>query len=118
MEMFVWVITGVFLVVMVTSMVRARHVTHQFERYLKENHRQHWDRIYQDQLIGKALLWPFMRGTPVDFAWKSSENFGDPKITDLRRKLKGNIISMFVSMIAVGGWFLIASLVLSSLYKK
>lgn len=109
---------AIFLAVMIGSMARAKYVTVQFERYLKENHREHWERIYRDRLIRKALLWPLMRGTPVDFAWKSQENFGDPKVTDLRRKLRESIIGMFASMVAVGGWFFIAAIVLSRVHQR
>ncbi len=49
-----------------------------------------------------------MKGTPVDFVWKSKEDFGDPKITELRRKTHMIFWGTIASWIAFGAWFLIS----------
>src|SRR5439155_27229963 len=84
METLIWIGSAVFVIVAIAGAGRAMYLNRQFQRHLKEHHYEHWQRIYQEQLMKKALLWPFMRDTPVDFVWKSKETFGDPRITDLR----------------------------------
>ncbi len=112
METFVWVGTGVLLLLVVVNMVRALSVSRAFERYLRENHRAQWERIYRHQWMKKALLWPVMRNTPVDFGWKSQENFGDPRITELRGEIRRRFLGTIVSMIATFAWFGVGALVL------
>ena len=49
-----------------------------------------------------------MKGTAVDFLWKSKEDFGDAKITELRRKIHMSVLGTIASWIAFGAWFLIS----------
>ena len=107
-EIFIWITRGVLLVGAIANVFRAAQLNQQFQRYLAENHRDHWERIYQEDFIKKSLLWPFMKGTPVDFLWKSKEDFGDPKITELRRKIHMSFWGTIASWIAFGAWFLIS----------
>ncbi|MFQ5538902.1 MAG: hypothetical protein ACE5FB_00750, partial [Candidatus Binatia bacterium] len=92
----------------IANVFRTMQLNRQFQKYLAENHRDHWESIYQEDLIKKSLLWPFMKGTPVDFVWKSKENFGDPKITELRRTIQMSFWGTIASWIAFGAWFLIS----------
>lgn len=99
---------GVFLAVGIASAVRTMRLNRRFQRYIAENHREHWERIYQEHIVKKAFWWPFMRDTPVDFLWKSKENFGDPMVTDLRRQIQMSFWGTVASWIAMGAWFLIS----------
>lgn len=102
--------------VAIYHMVRNQYAAHQLWRYLEEHHREQWERLFYHQQIKKALLWPFMRGTPVDFLWKSDENFGDPHVSELRRKVQQTFKIAIASLIAPAVWFLIGALVLAAVY--
>ena len=107
-EIFIWITRGVLLVGAIANVFRAAQLNQQFQRYLAENHRDHWEKIYQEDFIKKSLLWPLMKGTAVDFLWKSKEDFGDAKITELRRKIHMSVLGTIASWIAFGAWFLIS----------
>lgn len=113
--MLLWLGTVVFVGVAIASLVRTMYLNVRFQAYLREKHHGHWQRIFQDQAIKKALLWPFMRGTPVDFGWKSRENFGDPKVAEFRRQLRAGFIGFIASVIAAAAWFGINALILSTI---
>jgi hypothetical protein len=115
METLLWVGTVVFVGIAIANLVRAMYLNVKFQAYLKEKHYEHWRRIFQDQLVKKALLWPLMRGTPVDFGWKSQEDFGDPKIAEFRRQVRAGFIGFVVTAIAAAAWFAINAFVLSTL---
>lgn len=114
METLIWIGRVLFLVVAMASAARAMYLNHRFQRYLQEQHREQWQRIYQDQLIKKTLLWPFMQGTPVDFLWKSREDFGDLRITDFRRAIRQSFLGAVSAGIATVVWFVISAVVLES----
>lgn len=103
-----------FSVVAIASAARAIYLNHRFQRYLQEHHREQWQRIYQDQLVKKTVLWPFMQNTPVDFLWKSGENFGDLRITDFRRGIRRSFLGAVSAGIAAVVWFVISAIVLDS----
>ena len=115
METLIWIGSAVFVIVAIAGAGRAMYLNRQFQRHLKEHHYEHWQRIYQEQLMKKALLWPFMRDTPVDFVWKSKETFGDPRITDLRRKTRRSFLGAVSAGIAAVVWFGITATILSNL---
>jgi hypothetical protein len=116
METILWVGTVVFVGVAIASLVRTLYLNAKFQAYLREKHYEHWRRIFQDQSVRKALLWPIMRGTPVDFGWKSQENFGDPRVTQFRRQLRAGFIGFIATVIAAAAWFAINAFLLSTLH--
>lgn len=118
MEALIWIGNAVFLILAVASAARAMYLNRQFQRHLKEHHHEQWQRIYQDQVMKKALLWPFMRDTPVDFLWKSQENFGDPRITDFRRRIRQSFLGAISAGIAAVVWFGISAVILDSLSRR
>lgn len=106
-------VTGMvlFMAVVVANMIRVSRLNRSFEQYLKEHHHGRWEQIYVNQRMRKMLLWPFMRDTPLEFGWKSSEDLGDPHISELRRRIRGAFFATFLSMMAVFIWFAIVALV-------
>lgn len=114
MEALLWVGTVVFVGVAIGSLVRTLYLNLKFQAYLKEKHHEQWQKIFQDQLVKKALLWPFMRGTPVDFGWKSREDFGDPRIGEFRQRLRAGFLGFIAAVVAAAAWFGINALILSS----
>lgn len=117
MEIYFWIGDVIFVGMGIIYVIRTTNLNRQFQRHLKENHREHWERIYQHQLLKKALFWPVMRNTPVDFLWKSQENFGDPQITEYRRKIRRGAFRSVVSFIAAFVWFGMVALILSLFFR-
>jgi len=117
-ERLIWIGRAVFLLLAIASAARAMYLNQRFQRYLKEQHREQWQRIYQDQLVKKTLLWPFMQGTPVDFLWQSQENFGDSRITDFRRGIRQSFLGAVSAGIATVVWFVISAVVLDSWSRR
>lgn len=114
-EILVWAGVGLLVAVAVYHMIQAQYTGQRLRQYLAEHHREQWERLFYHQQIKKALLWPFMRGTLVDFIWKSEENFGDPLVSELRRKVRQSFMLTVASMIAPAVWFLIGALVLAAI---
>ena len=111
MKTLIWVGNAVFVVLAVASAARAMYLNRLFQRHLEQHHHEEWQKIYQDQLMKKALLWPFMRNTPVDFLWKSQENFGDPRITNFRQGIRWSSLCAISAGIAAVVWFGISAAV-------
>lgn len=118
MEALIWIGNVVFVGLAVASAARAMHLNRRLQRHLKEHHHEQWLRIYQGELTKKALLWPFMRDTPVDFLWKSQETFGDPRITDFRRGIRQSFLGAISAGIAAVVWFGIGVMILESLSRR
>jgi hypothetical protein len=114
MELVLWTGTVVFLAIAIANLVRTVYLNMKFQAYLRDKHHEQWRRIFQDQLARKALLWPIMRGTPVDFGWKSQEDFGDPRISEFRHQLRAGFIGFIATVIAAAAWFAINAFVLST----
>jgi len=72
----------------VINIARSLRESAKFARYMEENHPEKWQRLLYDQLPAKIMLWPFLSGNVVDFIWKSTEDFGDPKVSLFRHKLR------------------------------
>lgn len=118
MEMLIWTGAVVFVGLAVASAARAMHLNRRFQRHLQEHHHEQWKRIYHEELVKKALLWPFMRDTPVDFLWKSQETFGDPRIADFRRRIRQSFLGAISAGIAAVVWFGIGAMILESLSRR
>jgi hypothetical protein len=114
MEILLYVGTMAFIGVAVGSLIRTMFLNVKFQRYLRDRHHEEWQKIFQDGLVRKALLWPFLRGTPVDFGWKSPEDFGDPRISEFRHKLRAGFIGFIAAVVAAATWFGIVAFILSS----
>ena len=110
-----WVGTVAFVGAAIASLICTMYLSVRFHAYLKEKHQEQWQDILQNQLLKKALLWPFMRGTPVDFGWKSRENSGDPRIAEFRRQLRAGFIGSIAAVVAAATWFGINALILSNI---
>ena len=112
METLVLIGFGMFAAYAVASVIGVVVLDRKFRRYLRLNHPEQWGKIYQDQLTKKALLWPVMRGTPVDFLWKSQEDFGDPAVRDLRRRLRRSFIGTASALVALFVWAALGAIIL------
>ena len=110
MEKLPWIGLAMFLAVFVMNMIRGVYLARQFYLYLEQNHPAQWKSIYLDQWLKKAFLWPFMTGTPVDFA-RSKENFGDPKITVYKEKSRKVMLVAFATMIAIAVWVVLVGII-------
>jgi hypothetical protein len=117
-ETLIWIGNALFVVLAVASAARAMHLNRRFQRHLEEHHHEQWQRIYQDQLVKKAVLWPFMRDTPVDFLWKSQETFGDHQIADFRRGIRQSFLGAISAGIAAVVWFGIGAMILESVTRR
>jgi hypothetical protein len=111
MERLLWAGLAMFVAIFVINMIRGVYLGRQFHLYLEQNHPDHWKRIYLDQWLRKAFLWPFMTGTPVDCE-RSEENFGDPQITVYKMKGRQVTLVAFATMIAIAVWGLLLGIVL------
>jgi len=110
MERLLWTGLAMFTAVFVINMIRGVYLGRQFYLYLEQNHPGKWKRIYLDHWLKKAFLWPFMTGTPVDFA-RSEENFGDPKVSVYKEKSRQVMLVAFATMIAIVVWALLVGIV-------
>jgi hypothetical protein len=116
--MLIWTGTAVFVGLAAASAARAMHLNRRFQHHLEEHHHEQWKRIYQDELVKKALLWPFKRGTPVDLLWNSQETFGDARITDFRRGIRQSFLGAISAGIAAVVWFGVGVMILESLSRR
>lgn len=114
METLIWIGVPVFLLMAVAGALQVMYLDRQFRRYLKQQHYQKWKDIYDDQIIKKSLLWPFMKNTPVDFLWTSKEDFGDPSVTEFKRRIRRAVLAVIAAGIAAVVWFVTAALILES----
>jgi len=114
METFLLGGVGFFWLIAAVSGIAAFVGGVKLTNHLRDHHHEHWQRIYEDQQVKKALLWPFMRNTPVDFIWKSDETFGDPRIGDLRARVKRGFYGFLLAGVAGMAWFAIVALWLDS----
>ena len=105
---------GFFWLVAVANMISSLRAGHTLEKHLRARHYQQWRHIYWDDRWKKALMWPFMRDTPVDFLWKSNETFGDGRIGDLRARVKRGFYGFLLAGVAGMAWFAIVALWLES----
>jgi hypothetical protein len=55
-----------------------------------------------------------MKDTPVDFMWTSREDFRDPRISDLRIRVRRSAIGTFSACIAALSWWFITQILLDT----
>lgn len=84
-------------------MIRGISLNREFYLYLERNHPEFWKRIYLDNWVKKAFLWPFMTGTAVDFG-RSAEDLGDPNVAVFKQKSRQVMFVAFASMLALLVW--------------
>lgn len=79
---------------------------------MKDHHAAQFHEIYERDMFKKVYLWPFMKNTPVDFAFTAREDFGDVRIAELRRGIKLSMLGFLSCGIAtivvfmIVAWFL------------
>ena len=108
MEALVWIGRVVFGALLIGNIFHLLWLNRALQLHLKVKHPREWERIYQDRLIEKALRWPFISNTPVDFLWKSREDFGDPLIGRFRTRIHRSFVGAIVAGIAAVLWFVIS----------
>ncbi|MGA1823832.1 MAG: hypothetical protein ACMUIP_04140 [bacterium] len=77
----------VLLIGIFSSLFKFLYTGYIFIKYIKEKYPLKWEEVAPKNNISKALF-PFSKGTSVYFLYKSNENFGDEKITELRKRIK------------------------------
>jgi hypothetical protein len=108
----VWIGRLGFVAIAIASILYTHFMNRSLQRYLKAHHPQEWESIYQEGLFKKALLWPFMRNTPVDFLWSSREDFGDPTINQFRQRIRRALVSAIAAGVASVIWFVLSEALL------
>src|SRR5713101_6034216 len=106
MDTFLWIGLALFAVGFIINSARAVRSAEQLARYLEHKHPKRFHEIYLDNALRKALLWPLMKGTAVDFIGRFNETFGDMHVAILRSKTKHAVLLMFISLLATFSWAL------------
>jgi hypothetical protein len=113
-----WSGSVLFVAVLLINLGRAVWLPLRMASYMERAHPAQYRRIYLDDAVRKAMFWPFMRGTSVDFLWKSDETFGDEQIAMFRAKIKRATTITFVTFVAVFSWFVVAGVILPAVLLK
>jgi hypothetical protein len=102
----------------IAGWIRVMLLGQQLQKHLREHHHQRWREIYHDDIIRKSLLWPFMKGTPVDFLWTSREDFGDAQVGDFRRRIHVGTLGVAAAAVAGLIWFGVIAFLLDAISKR
>jgi hypothetical protein len=116
MDAILWIGVWLFAVLFVVGGAWTRYSSLQFERHLERKHPAEWARFFGDQR--KLFLWPFMRDTSVDLFWRSTETFGDPEVSGLRRRAKRAANVTVLCGLGIFVWGIVFGIVLPLLYAR
>ncbi len=97
MEIVLWVYASLLIAGALGYLLWVAHWTYKANRYIEEAHSER----YLHLLDRSLLTWPWQQGNAYHFWWRSTEDWGDPRIHELRRQAN-RLFRKWVLLTAIG----------------